>query len=433
MQFNLAPHTTSKPIQVPAGTIVSVTPATGASVLVEYTSDTAANIMSGAATWAAWPNGLVTAAAQDTLASQTTVRITTNGGMVYVDLNDNPNSSSGGSGGIGGASVQLSYDPYGYAIGAIGKNNRVTPLGVNDWVESQWTRALLVAPPPRQINAVKDLSAWANDGHYLGSAVDADIYDSLAAYTPVSGAKPSGNWIGTGWTNTGGSQTVVGTLSSTAVTSKGLMLHNSKTQWDLDAGQSLLIQHRFFIPDTGASATTPTAGIQATTSLFGSNNSSLTVQGLNVTVSAAGGLSVNLRAGAVTPTNQSSTYNVVPLVANTVYCLTIHFDGALKLLNVWINGQQKDSSTNISITGDTTASPVNYSTINPSNGGSHMGVGCAMTDAMTVTNAQRLFTSHFRMTVLPAGLQVANPGLVDYLFNRNPDRFMSDALLVGAY
>lgn len=335
---------------------------------------------------------------------------------------------------LSGSAPQYTVDSTGFPTAIVLPNSgRKLPVITGDWTESQWTRALLVSPPPRQINAVKDLSSWLNDGQYLGSTVDADIYDSYAAYTPAAGTKPSGLWLGTGWTNTGGSQTVVGTLSASAVTSKALMLHQSKVQWDLNNGESLLIQQRFFIPDTGTTAATPTGGIQATTTLCGSNNSALTVQGLNVTVSAAGALSLNLRTGAATPTNQSGTFNPVPLVSNTPYCVTIYIDGALKTINTWVNGQQKDTVTNYPITGDTGVVPANYSTINPSNGGSNMGVGCGMTDATTVSNAQRLFTSHFRMTVLPAGLHLSNPGLVDYMFNRNPDRFMTDAMLVGAY
>lgn len=328
----------------------------------------------------------------------------------------------------GQSGLQLAFDQSGNVSGIISPRG-VIPIGLGaaNLLESQFTRALLMAPPPRQINAIKDLSGWGTDGQYLNSAVDADIYDSYAAYTPAAGTKPAGNWLGTGYTNTGGSQTVVGALSAA---SKALMLHQSSVQWDLNAGDSLLIQHRFFIPDNGTANT-----INGTTPLFGSCTASMTVQGLYANVTTAGALTIGLRAGAATPANQATSVNAVPLLTNTPYCLTLLIDGVQKTINAWVNGQQLGSQVNIPVTGDTTATPTNYSTINSNNGGSHMGVGCYQTDANAPTgwNPQRLFTSHFRVTVLPGGLSLANPGLVDFLFNRNPDRFMSDALLVGGF
>jgi lysophospholipase L1-like esterase len=86
MQFALAQHQTSKPINVKAGSAVVVTPAAGATALVEYTSDTFANIENGSAIWAAWSFGKVTAATRDICASTVHARITVEGGSAAVDI-----------------------------------------------------------------------------------------------------------------------------------------------------------------------------------------------------------------------------------------------------------------------------------------------------------------------------------------------------------
>lgn len=86
MQFSLAPHTTSQPIAVSAGSVVAITPAPGATALVEYTSSTIDQINSGAATWASWGYGTVSNYVRDYCLNAVYMRATVNNGAVNIDV-----------------------------------------------------------------------------------------------------------------------------------------------------------------------------------------------------------------------------------------------------------------------------------------------------------------------------------------------------------
>jgi hypothetical protein len=86
MQFQLASRQTSQPIAIAAGTVVAVTPAAGATALVEYTAGTIDQVNSGAATWTAWPYSTVLATTRDSITNGGFARVTASGGAVVVDI-----------------------------------------------------------------------------------------------------------------------------------------------------------------------------------------------------------------------------------------------------------------------------------------------------------------------------------------------------------
>lgn len=376
MQFALAQHSTSKPIPVAAGTIVSVTPSAGATVLVEYSSDSFANIANGTATWSAWTPGLVTAAAQDTLASATTVRITTNGGSTYVDLNDAPSSTSGNGGGVNVVAT-AKYTP---AI-------------------SQYDRALIFPPPPRQLNAVKGLSRNINDLQYVGLITDADVYD-----------------------------TEPGALRVGQSTSKALAFHWGKMSWDLGAGESLLLQMR--VKTVGASGT-------SSTHLFGNYNG--TDSGIDVILydpanaTFPGYLIINYKAqGAAAQSLQvpaavigASTVTPYTIPTDTYVNITIHVDGATRLMYVYTNGQPHINA------GTTVLNP--GSSLQTAGSRRNFGIGhIPVDDSFSTSLAKAVGLQAFRMAVLPAGLRFISPAGLDRRFNRNPFVEFSDTDYTGA-
>lgn len=81
---------TSRPHFVPAGSIVKVSPAAGASAVVEYTSASPVGIANGVANWAPWPKGPVSAAASDLVFNAASIRVTALGGTVDLDIQVNP-------------------------------------------------------------------------------------------------------------------------------------------------------------------------------------------------------------------------------------------------------------------------------------------------------------------------------------------------------
>jgi len=78
----IAQGQTSNPIFVPAGSIVTVVADSGATGAVEYTTDSV--------TWAAWPNGSVTALSSDLTNEDLYMRVTASGGIVRFSSNETP-------------------------------------------------------------------------------------------------------------------------------------------------------------------------------------------------------------------------------------------------------------------------------------------------------------------------------------------------------
>lgn len=87
----------SQPQPVGAGAIVSVSPASGASAVVEYTTSDSAAVANGVAKWVAWGKGTVGAPTSDLLGDNVFLRVTAIGGVVTLDIDTNPSASTLGS------------------------------------------------------------------------------------------------------------------------------------------------------------------------------------------------------------------------------------------------------------------------------------------------------------------------------------------------
>lgn len=91
----IAASTVSQATAVAPGSIVTVTPAAGASARVEYTHiDNVAAVRTGTATWAAWPAGTVTTAKSDLVTDSLYVRVVAIGGDVEVVIERHPSATA---------------------------------------------------------------------------------------------------------------------------------------------------------------------------------------------------------------------------------------------------------------------------------------------------------------------------------------------------
>ena len=88
--FSVNAGATTQPIPVGKNTIVTVTPASGASALVQYTTGSDTDIKNGVNTWVNWPNGTVTATSKNIFNENVFVRCTATGGVVSFDVNTAP-------------------------------------------------------------------------------------------------------------------------------------------------------------------------------------------------------------------------------------------------------------------------------------------------------------------------------------------------------
>jgi len=88
--FPVGANEISQPLFVPDGSLVTVTPVVGATVVVEYTLDSGPTVFSGLATWVAWPNGAVTAPSSDMLNEPAYIRVRPTGGAVSVSYDTAP-------------------------------------------------------------------------------------------------------------------------------------------------------------------------------------------------------------------------------------------------------------------------------------------------------------------------------------------------------
>lgn len=97
------------------GVVVTVTPAAGASAIVEYTASAASDITNNVATWKTWPNGTVTSLSAALCNKRGFVRATAIGGAVVLDTNFGPTNEQlapyetdwGGLLGVSGGGVGL--------------------------------------------------------------------------------------------------------------------------------------------------------------------------------------------------------------------------------------------------------------------------------------------------------------------------------------
>jgi hypothetical protein len=84
----------SQPVGVPSGAIVTVTPGTGASVVVEYNTGTLANINNGSTSWYSWPRGSVINPTSQATNKQMFLRIKPTGGSATLETNNVPATRS---------------------------------------------------------------------------------------------------------------------------------------------------------------------------------------------------------------------------------------------------------------------------------------------------------------------------------------------------
>lgn len=82
----------SRPRVVGSGQIVTVTPDSGATAIVEFTSGSMADIQNNAAVWKRWPKGGVTVATSDMVNNAGFIRVTAVGGNVPYAVDDEPSS-----------------------------------------------------------------------------------------------------------------------------------------------------------------------------------------------------------------------------------------------------------------------------------------------------------------------------------------------------
>lgn len=117
--FSLVPYQVSRPHTVPAGGIVTVAPAVGATATVEYTKGSHADILNNVAAWAPWAKGNVTASTSDLADQLLHVRVTALGGSVSVTINPNPSTAELGALSVAdwGAPAQLATDASGNTAG----------------------------------------------------------------------------------------------------------------------------------------------------------------------------------------------------------------------------------------------------------------------------------------------------------------------------
>ena len=78
------------PAFAPTGALVTATPGSGATLAIEYTKGSAADIHNNVATWAAWPAGSVVSPRQDAVNEPMYLRATSTNGASTFSITDNP-------------------------------------------------------------------------------------------------------------------------------------------------------------------------------------------------------------------------------------------------------------------------------------------------------------------------------------------------------
>lgn len=86
----IQPGQVSAPQSLAPGVLVTVTPGSGASAFVEYTTGSPIDLVNGTATWSPWPRGTVSSTAAALANKQGFVRVTATGGSVVLDVNFYP-------------------------------------------------------------------------------------------------------------------------------------------------------------------------------------------------------------------------------------------------------------------------------------------------------------------------------------------------------
>lgn len=103
--ISVAAGCVSAPLAVPARSIVTVSPAAGATAVLEYTAGSASDVANGVAQWSSWPKGASTSQQQDIINEPAFLRLTATGGSATLTTEEFPtilarenfNSDWGGS------------------------------------------------------------------------------------------------------------------------------------------------------------------------------------------------------------------------------------------------------------------------------------------------------------------------------------------------
>lgn len=88
--ISVAAGTRSAPVFVSAGSSVSVTPSSGGTVLVEYTTGSATDVKNNVATWANWPMGATVVPRTDIANEPMMIRATATTASASLSINDGP-------------------------------------------------------------------------------------------------------------------------------------------------------------------------------------------------------------------------------------------------------------------------------------------------------------------------------------------------------
>ena len=87
-------NTISAPVFVPLGSIVTVTPNSGGTCVVEYSSNSANQVQNGTATWTAWGKGTITTATSDLTTIDNFVRIKPTVQPAVLSWDDQPTANA---------------------------------------------------------------------------------------------------------------------------------------------------------------------------------------------------------------------------------------------------------------------------------------------------------------------------------------------------
>lgn len=276
-------------------------------------------------------------------------------------------------------------------------------IDLNSYVApvSQYDRALIFPAPPRQANAVKGFTLLPNDAQYNGAITDAELYDTEA-----------------------------GALSVGQSATKAISFWHENMAWDLENGESLLLQMR--VKSVGSVGTSDVFYVGNAAAFSAYEGFSVAIHGpahttrpgyltLNYKTSNDGsGLQVRLEPAVVTGATVVNEY----MATDTYYNITLHVDGKTRTISCYVNGKQGVNSG---------VSKITAGSVVPVTGKRNFGIGYIPADtSFTASGAKAMRLQAFRLACLPAANQFANVALLDWQFNNNPRVLFTDLDYLGS-
>lgn len=250
--------------------------------------------------------------------------------------------------------------------------------------ETIYTKGLFFGNALTQAGSVKDFSSNGNDAVYAGGTTDAEVYNTTAG--------------------------LLSCLGGTSPNNKGLTLGLGKIAWDLGAGQSLLVQARLQRDVLGGGGD-PFMGC-----VSGTN------PGVYFVMTNLGAIQIYGRFGPAGSFAQLGGSSTLSASAATPFNLTLWFDGGSKLFNGWMNGALQANWTNRAIPPDSNGSYATWAPATPQAWG--LGNGGDTVSPSTRTMYTYKFAAA-RITVIEAGKTLQNAALLDWRFNRDPNRILT--------